>query len=187
MVNNAGIAPETVGLAAVPGGIRVHETAITDFDNSIAINTRGVFLGCKYACAQFLKQEPHPTNSRGDRSRGWIINVSSTLGTVGFNGAPCYVTSKHGTVGLTKNVALDYARDRIHCNALCPSFIDTALLAPITNDKSSPLVPGLLATHPWGTLGTVEDMARAAVFLASDSAQWITGQALCVDGGYTAQ
>lgn len=82
MVNNAGIALDVDGLAAKPGGIRLHETVTKDFDLTMSINTRGVFLGCKYAIGQFLKQDPLPANSRGDQTRGWIVNMASTGGLI---------------------------------------------------------------------------------------------------------
>ena len=109
MVNNAGIAIE--GLRGTP----IHETADETFDKTIRINARGVFLGCKYATGQMLKQEPH---ANGDR--GWIINTASITGLIGFPGAPSYSASKGAVVQLTRQVAVDYAPHRIHCNALCP-------------------------------------------------------------------
>ena len=121
MVNNAGIANDVAGLVAKSGGTRIHETETGTFDLTMSINVRSVFLGCKYAIAQFLKQEPLPVNSRGDRTKGWIVNVASTAGIVALAGAPSYITSKHAVVGMTKQIAIDYAKDRIHCNALCPS------------------------------------------------------------------
>ena len=121
MANNAGIANDVAGLVAKPGGTRIHETATGIFDLTMSVNVRSVFLGCKYAIAQFLKQEPLPVNSRGDRTRGWIVNTASTAGIVALAGGPSYITSKHAVVGMTKQVAIDYAKDRIHCNALCPS------------------------------------------------------------------
>ena len=80
MVNNAGVAPEIFGIAAQPGGLRAHETSMETFDITMRINTRGVFLGCKHALGQFLIQEPLPLNSRGDATRGWIVNVASLAG-----------------------------------------------------------------------------------------------------------
>lgn len=121
MVNNAGIADDVLGLAKQVGGIRLHEVATELFDLTMAINVRGVFLGSKYAIAQFLRQEPLPPNNRGDMTRGWIVNTASLAGIVGLTGAPSYVASKHAVVGLTKQTAIDYSKDRIHCNALCPS------------------------------------------------------------------
>jgi NAD(P)-dependent dehydrogenase (short-subunit alcohol dehydrogenase family) len=121
MVNNAGVAPEIHGLAAQPGGVRVHETLAKTFDLTLNVNTRGVFLGCKYALAQFLAQDPLPHNDRGDATRGWIVNMASIAGVIAIGGGPSYTTSKHAVVGLTKQIGLDYAKDRIHCNAICPS------------------------------------------------------------------
>jgi len=191
MVNNAGACREIYGVASQPGGIRVHETAMETFDQTMKLNTRGVFLGCKYALAQFLAQEPLPLNSRGDRTRGWIVNMGSIAGVVGFPGAPCYTMSKHAVVGLTKEIAISYGKDRIHCNAICPSLVETALIAPITKDKENAIAiattQAITAAHPWGTLGQTEDVARAAVFLVSEDSQWITGQPLVLDGGYMAK
>ncbi|TVY83716.1 2-(R)-hydroxypropyl-CoM dehydrogenase [Lachnellula suecica] len=191
MVNNAGIANDVAGLAAKVGGVRLHETPTETFDLTLAANTRGVFLGSKYALAQFLAQDPLPANSRGDKTRGWILNVASAAGIVALGGAPSYVASKHAVIGLTKQTALDYAKDKIHCNALCPAFVSTALISEITEDTNNPIAvettKALVAAHPWGDLGQVEDMARAAVFLVSEDAQWITGHSLVVDGGYTVQ
>lgn len=121
MVNNAGIAFDVAGLAAQPGGLRLHEVPTENFDATLAVNTRGVFLDSKHAITQFLKQDPLPANSRSDQTRGWVVNVASTAGLIGLPGALSYTTSKHAVVGLTKQAAVDYAKDRIHCNALCPS------------------------------------------------------------------
>lgn len=133
------------------------------------VNTRGVFLGCKYAIQRFLEQDPHPANSRGDQTRGWIVNTASMLGLVAFTKAPCYVTTKHAVVGMTKQIAIDYAQDRIHCNCLCPGFVQTAMIKTniTVNDEAADAIGAL---HPWNALGTPEDIAKAAVFLASDDA-----------------
>jgi len=110
MVNNAGIAPESAR-----GTIPVNETEDSTFDLTMKVNTRSVFLGCKHAGRQMIKQDPHPC---GDR--GWIINTASTLGLVGLSGSIAYSASKGAVVQMTKSVALDYAPHRIHCNAICP-------------------------------------------------------------------
>ncbi|KUJ20154.1 NAD(P)-binding protein [Mollisia scopiformis] len=191
MVNNAGVCSEILGIASQVGGVRVHETSLETFDKTMNVNTRAVFIGCKYALEQFLAQEPLPSNSRGDATRGWIVNVASLAGIVGFQGAPAYTTSKHAVVGLTKEIGLSYAKDRVHCNALCPAFIKTSMLDPIMDDKENPIAVGtaqaVTAAHPWGALGKTEDVARAAVFLVSEDSQWITAQPLVIDGGYMAQ
>lgn len=108
------------------------------------------------------------------------------LGLVGFSKAPCYVSSKHAVVGLTKVIAIDYAQDRIHCNCLCPGFVQTAMIKTnITTNAEA--IDGIGGLHPWGQLGTPDDVAKAAVFLASDDASWVTGHSMIIDGGFTAQ
>ena len=103
MVNNAGIVGSDVeALKTKPGGVRAHETPMEAFDLVMNINVRGVMLGCKYALAQFLRQEPLPPNSRGDGIRGNIINMASIGGLVALGGGPSYTTSKSAVVGLTK-------------------------------------------------------------------------------------
>ena len=109
MVNNAGVCLEARGSRPI------HETDESTFDNTIAINARGVFLGCKYAARQMITQDPHPS---GDR--GWIINVASVAGLVGFGGSVSYCASKGSVVQMSRTVALDLAQYRIHCNSLCP-------------------------------------------------------------------
>ena len=109
MVNNAGI-----GLEA-RGPLPIHETPDSTFDTTMSVNSRGVFLGCKYAAQRMISQDPHPS---GDR--GWIINMASVAGLVGFVGSVSYSASKGSVVQITRSVALDLAPWRIHCNALCP-------------------------------------------------------------------
>jgi NAD(P)-dependent dehydrogenase (short-subunit alcohol dehydrogenase family) len=134
----------------------------------MAINAKGVFLGCKYACRQMLEQE------QKHASRGWIINTASVQGLVPYYGTPSYCASKGATVMITKQVALDYAPQKIHCNALAPGFLSSSMTQNLQNDGDT--LERISAAHPFGgQLGRVEDVARAAVFLASDDAAWITG------------
>jgi NAD(P)-dependent dehydrogenase (short-subunit alcohol dehydrogenase family) len=109
MVNNAGVASE----AASPKPIWDFDQSVWDRD--IAVNSTGVFLGCKYASAQMIKQEPRTS---GDR--GWILNLASVMGLQGAPGITGYVASKHAVMGITKAAALDCAKFRVHVNALCP-------------------------------------------------------------------
>ncbi|KAF2138448.1 uncharacterized protein K452DRAFT_300988 [Aplosporella prunicola CBS 121167] len=176
MVNNAGISVEGTHSRV----LRCHETSEDDYDKTMAINVKGVFLGCKYALAQMLTQEPLET-SNGDK--GWIVNTASILGIVAFHGTPAYAASKGAVVQLTKQIALDYAKERIHCNCICPGFLTTAMTANHQNDPEARAKRD--AMHPFGGMGDPDDAARAALVLASDDARWITGHSLVVDGGYT--
>ncbi|KAL9001245.1 MAG: hypothetical protein Q9188_005513 [Gyalolechia gomerana] len=157
MVNNAGI-----------GGTEnhgpVHEHTEEDWDRVMNTNSRSVFLGCKYACAQFLNQEPHSTGHRG-----WIVNTSSIMGLVGqMNHGAAYCASKGAVTLLTKQIAVEYAKHKIHCNCVCPGPISTLT--------------------PWGDeWGAAEDVAKGYIYLASDDAAYVTGIALPIDGGYCAQ
>ncbi|KAK9857126.1 hypothetical protein MYU51_021773 [Penicillium brevicompactum] len=155
LVNNAGIGIESHTPAVL------HLTDEANWDATMRVNTKSIFLGCKYALTQMLAQEPH---SSGDR--GWIINISSILGIVG---------------GLKHH----YAGHNIHVNALCPGYTHTALLADAHQHLTS--MDDLSQLHPLKGLGMPEDVARMAVVLASDDASWVTGVCVPVDGGYTAR
>ena len=186
MVNNAGIAPESA-----KGIIPVNESDEAVFDLTMRVNTRSVFLGCKWAGRQMMKQDPHPS---GDR--GWIINTASTLGLVSLSGSVAYSGSKGAVVQMTKAVALDYAPHRIHCNAICPgckqkvstmkeryspsAVTKTSMTQSLRDDP--PTLQFLNDAHPFKGLGEPEDIAKVALFLASDDASWMSGAALPVDG-----
>ena len=152
------------------------------WDFTMKINARSVFLGTKYAIAQFLSQPLSSPTSH----RGWIINTASMLGVVGLQpSAAAYCASKGAVVLLTKQVAVEYAKDKIHCNALCPGYLKTPMTEPIYNDKETK--EGIDRMTPWGEWGLPVDVARCAVFLASEDAAYVTGVPLLIDGGYTAQ
>ena len=173
MVNNAGVSVESAHVRA----FRAHETSEEDYDKTMAINAKGVFLGCKYALKHMLDQPLI------HRSRGWIINTASVQGLVPYYGTPSYCASKGAVVMLTKQIALDYAKDLIHANALCPGFLETSITQNLQGQED--IVKEIKEKHPLGgEMGKVEDVARAAVFLASDDAAWVTGVPLPIDGGY---
>lgn len=111
MVNNAGIAPAD-GANIMPP---IHETSEDVYDKTMLVNAKGVFLGCKYAGLQMIKQDLHPS---GDR--GWIINIASVASLVGVKGIASYTASKGAVAALTRTVAMDYADYHIHCNAISP-------------------------------------------------------------------
>lgn len=174
MVNNAGISVESTHIRP----LRCHETSEEDYDKTMAINAKGMFLGCKYALKQILDGQEKIYDSRG-----WIINTASVQGLTPYYGTPSYCASKGAAVMLTKQIALDYAKDLIHCNALCPGFLETSMTQNLQGQEE--VLAEIQGKHPLGgRLGKVEDVAKAAVFLASDDAAWITGVPLPVDGAY---
>ncbi len=163
LVNNAGI-----------GG------AAYTWDQVIAVNLSGVYYGCLHGLEAMKRQ-----------GSGCIVNLASVAGLVGASvpgipggfGHP-YGASKHGVIGLTKQFALDGAPE-VRVNCLCPSFVDTPMVAIVT--QTQPLREWALANTPLGRLGQPEEIAKAALFLASDDSSFMTGAPLIVDGGWTAR
>jgi len=144
-----------------------------DFDKVFAINVKGVYLSMKYQIPAMLKT-----------GGGSIINTSSVAGVIGMPGAGPYVASKHAVIGLTKNAALEYAKLGIRVNAVAPAAIETPMLDRFTESVPRDLLTSL---HPIGRLGKPEEIADAAVWLASPQSSFVTGQTIAVDGGFTAQ
>ena len=144
------------------------------WDRVIDINLKGTFLSIKSVLDAMTAQRS-----------GSIITIASVEGINGTEGGSAYNASKGGVVLLSKNVAIDYGRIGIRCNAICPGFIDTPLLNQVMG-----LMPEFKADvvreTKMGRLGRPEEIAGAACFLASDDASYVTGHALVVDGGYTA-
>jgi NAD(P)-dependent dehydrogenase (short-subunit alcohol dehydrogenase family) len=128
----------------------------------------------KYEIAQMLKQ-----------GGGSIVNLASAAGLVGNPGSAAYGASKHGVVGLTKTGALEYARQKIRINAVCPGAIETPMLSRIFE-----VIPQrgarMAEVEPVGRLGTPDEIAAAVLWLCSDDSSFVTGTALSVDGGLTA-
>jgi NAD(P)-dependent dehydrogenase (short-subunit alcohol dehydrogenase family) len=158
VVNSAGIARRA----------KVDETEMADFDAVMAVNVRGAFLVSKHALPQL--------RSHG----GAILHLSSGVATTGTRNRAAYTASKGAILSLTRNMALDYAADRVRVNCLCPGFVNTPLLASMPAERRARLA----ALHPLGRMGEAQDIAPMALFLISDQASWITGQAIAVDGGY---
>jgi len=155
----------------------IEETSAADWDRMMETNLKGVFLLVKQAL-------PELRRSGG----GAIVNIGSVLGLVGMKRRVAYATSKGGLVQLTKALALDLAADRIRVNCICPSLVDT----PMGQDSlvqagdAAAERARRLAQIPLGRAGTPEDVARLALFLASEDSSWITGAAIPLDGGFTA-
>ncbi len=146
-----------------------------NWDRVIAINLTGVWLCMKYEIPQMLKQ-----------GGGAIVNTASIAGLVGGVRAAPYVASKHGVNGLTKTAALEYAKQGIRVNAVCPGVIHTPLVEK-TFGNSARVQEKLTLMEPIGRLGKPQEIAEAVVWLCSDAASFVTGLPMAVDGGLTAQ
>ena len=171
MVNNAAIYTSTDLLA----------TTTEDWDRVMAVNLRGVFNGCKRAVQQMLTQQPIA------EARGRIINISSQHGMIACPGDIAYGVSKAGTVYITRQIANDYAARGIVCNAVAPGKILTGRTDAIDETSlqySRSRTP--MGREPLGRLGKPDDVANAALFLASDECSYMNGANLMVDGGWTA-
>jgi NAD(P)-dependent dehydrogenase (short-subunit alcohol dehydrogenase family) len=164
-VNNAGIE----GTPFVP----VADYAVEVWDQVIDVNLKGVFLSMKYEVPYLLKQ---PGSA--------IVNVSSIAGLVGGVGGAAYHASKHGVIGLTKTVAMEYASKGLRVNAVCPAVIRTAMADRFFKGMDDAAVDNF---HPMGRRGTPQEAAAAILWLCSPQSSFITGQALAVDGGLTAR
>jgi 3-oxoacyl-[acyl-carrier protein] reductase len=161
LVNNAGITRD--GLL-----MRMSEE---DWDAVMDTNLKSVYLCCRAALRPMLKS----------RGAGRIINLSSVTGLAGNVGQANYAASKAGIIGLTKSLAKELASRQVTVNAIAPGYITTDMTAKMTDEAKQ----SLLKRIPLGTLGTADDVASVAAFLASDEAKYITGQTLTVDGGMT--
>jgi len=165
LFNNAGVEGEQAPTA---------DCTLENFDRVIAINLRGVFLGMKYGIAAMLKT-----------GGGSIINNASVAGLVGFTGIPAYSASKGGVIQLTKTAALEYAKEHVRVNAICPGVIWTPMVERFTS-AGEEVRRALEAMEPVGRFGTAEEVARLAVFLASEDSSFCTGAPFVVDGGFVA-
>jgi len=165
LVNNAGVFFQ----------LPVVQVPEEQWDWLMSINLRGVYLGCKLAVPQMIRQ-----------GKGAIVNTASIAGLRGFGGYGTYGAAKGGVVQLTKALAVEVARVGIRVNCVCPGIIETAMLdrgvAQMGLDKTA-FVQLAGAAHPMGRIGRPEEVAAAILFLASDDASFITGVALSVDGG----
>lgn len=167
MVNNAAISTNQALL----------DTSEDDWDRVMAVNLKGVFFGCKRAIQQMLTQEPV------HEARGRIVNISSQHGMICSPTNFAYGTSKAGVVYMTRQIAVDYAKQHIICNAVAPGKIDTGKPGPAASEASKQYSN---SRTPMPRLGRPQDVANAALFLASDEATFITGENLMVDGGWMA-
>ncbi len=153
----------------------ITECTEEEWDHVMAVNLKGVWLCMKY---EIMYLAMH--------GGGAIVNASSVAGIVGLPRRAIYTASKHGVIGLTKVAALQYAKDGIRINAVCPGPIRTGLTEPGWSHNPQAEARAILQV-PMGRLGSPEEVAEASAWLCSDAASYVTGHALVVDGGFVAQ
>ena len=164
MVNNAGWHPPAMN---------IDQTSREDFESLLKLNLVSTFLGCKFAVGHLRK------------TCGSIINMSSEVALIGQGEAPAYVTTKAGQIGLTRSLALDLAPEKVRVNAVCPAGVMTPLMQQWADSQYDPQasLDMVDSWHPLGRMATVDEIGEVCAFLASDEAAFITGQAICPDGG----
>lgn len=152
----------------------ITEVEDEEWDALLDLNLKGVFLGCKYSLPLMVKS-----------GAGSVINTASTLGLLALPKMPAYAASKGGVIALTRQLAVDYARHGIRINCICPGPVLTPRIQRYVESGTID-VEGLIRGVPMGRLGQPEEIAAVVAFLASEDASFITGTAICVDGGQTA-
>lgn len=172
LVNNAGIGH--VG--------NVVETTSGDWDRIMAVNTKGVFLCSKYAVEQMLAQTPQG---------GVLVNIASVAGMISVDQRFAYGASKGAVISMTRSVAMDFVAQGIRANAICPGTVHTPFVEGYLErnyaETKDEVREVLHARQPIGRMGRPDEIASAALYLASDEAAFVTGSALVIDGGWTAR
>jgi NAD(P)-dependent dehydrogenase (short-subunit alcohol dehydrogenase family) len=171
LVNNVGIQP-------LDSYQRAEDTTEEQWDRILNVNLKSYFLMSKFALPEIRK-----------RGGGAVINTASVQGLQSQRRVPAYAASKGGVLSLTRQMALDYAADNIRVLAVCPGTIDTEMVrtaARLEPDGVEAALARFGKSHPLGRIGTGQDIANVVMFLASDAAAFMTGEYVCVDGGYMA-
>jgi NAD(P)-dependent dehydrogenase (short-subunit alcohol dehydrogenase family) len=167
-----------VNSAGIVGGNLTFATAEypnETFDDMLAVNVRGMIISMKHELRQMAAQ-----------GFGSVVNISSGTGLIGQRGYVGYSASKSAEIGLTRSAALDYAAQNIRVNVVCPALVNTPLIAQMA-EQNPDLREALVAPHPIGRIAEPHEIADAIVWLCSRRSSFVTGTALPVDGGYTAQ
>ena len=167
LVNNAGVLHVS----------KIEAMSEDEWDRVMTINLKGPFLMCRAALPEFRKA-----------GGGAIVNVGSVLGLIGMKDRAAYCASKGGVTLLTKAVALDHADENVRANCICPSIVETELVAGLFagSDGGKAMRKARIEQIPLGRMGKPEDVAEMAVFLASEESSWLTGAAVPLDGGLSA-
>jgi 2-keto-3-deoxy-L-fuconate dehydrogenase len=172
LVNNAGISH--VG--------NILETSLEEWERVLRVNAGGVFLCARAAVQAMLQQEPQS---------GCIINMASTAAMIGIDRRLPYTASKGAVLAMTRSIAMDFVSQGIRCNAICPGTVHTPFVEGFLRrsfpGQEDAVRQTLHARQPLGRMGQPEEIAAAALYLASDEAAFVTGSALVIDGGWTAK
>ncbi|RFU28969.1 hypothetical protein B7463_g7360, partial [Scytalidium lignicola] len=170
-VNAAGI----IGLAQ-----RSHEMSVDEFDRVNQVDYRGCWLCSREELKHMIQQEPLPSHDGRPGNRGSIVNIASQLGIVARPTAPAYNAAKAAVINMTRSDAIDYSKDNIRINCVCPGLIGTRMV----NDSIDYFRPAI-SIAPMDRVGTPDEVADCVLFLCSSKATFVQGSALVVDGGYT--
>lgn len=168
LINNAGIQKDAV----------FHEMSLQDWDHVIGVNLTGQFLCAREAVKEFLRREFQPSISS---ALGKIIFISSVHEIIPWAGHANYAASKSGSIQLMKTIAQEYGPKKIRCNSIAPGAIQTPINRPAWETEES--IEELMKYIPYNRIGSVNDIANAAVWLSSDDADYVTGTTLLIDGG----
>lgn len=163
--------------AGIESTVSVVDCSVEEWDRVFAVNTRGVFLGCKHAIPPML-----------EKGSGLIINTASVAGMIGLRDRAAYCASKAAVIGLTKQIAVQYASAGVRCNCVCPGTVDSPWVGRLLDkaEDRDAARAGLVARQPLGRLARPDEIAAAVCYLASDEAAFMTGSTLVVDGGILA-
>ncbi len=164
LINNAGI--------GLPEDRSIEETSLDTWHKTIAVNQTGVFLGMKYTIPAMRQV-----------GRGAIVNISSVAGIVGMGMLPAYQATKGAVRVLTKNAAIQYAKDNIRVNSVHPGGVDTEILSPFGVEWKQ----AVTRAHPMGRIASSDEIAYGVLYLASKESSFVTGAELVIDGGFIAQ
>ena len=164
MVNNAGWHPPALS---------IDEISVADFEKLLRLNLTSTFMGCKFAVAHL------------QRTKGCVINMASEVALIGQKSATSYVATKAGQIGLTRALALDLAAVGVRVNAVCPAGVMTPLMREWASTESDleEALESVDHMHAMGRMATIEEIGEVCAFLASSEASFMTGQAICPDGG----
>ena len=170
VVNVAGVGVQSDTFVAT------HDVSLPEWQKVIDVNLTGTFIVSRATLPELIK------------TKGSIVNIASVMGLVAGAGVIAYTSSKFGVVGLTKGMALDYARGGVRVNAVCPGFVNTPLVQHhlVQSGDADAEMANLNALHPVGRIGEPYEIADAVLWAASDSASFLTGAAIPVDGAYSA-